>query len=196
MIHMHVPHHPQRQEGARFDVGNSPRILEELFRGKDWVVTLEEGTLPSGAVSRTEIAATWDTSYIIAINEKSEVLILREYRVFSGTFVRKLPTGKIRKGEDPLAVARRELREETGFDASSIHLLWSGQPSQRQKAIDYFFLAEGLTPAPLPPDEDELMEIHFQPIDQGINTLLASQIVHTPSAYALMRFAREGHAKQ
>jgi ADP-ribose pyrophosphatase len=168
-----------------------PKILKELFRGNDWTVTLEEGKLPNGAVSRTEIAATWNTSYVIGVNEKKEVLILREYRVFSGMFVWKLPTGKIRKGEVPEDVARRELREETGFDAKSIRLLWNGQPTQRQKATDYFFLAEGLTPSPLPPDEDEFMEIHFQPLEQAIDTLLSSPIVHTPSAYALMRLKHE-----
>ena len=165
--------------------------VHELFSGEGWKITHEEATLPNGTVTKAGRAQTFDTAYLIALRNDRHVLILNEYRPFYGSYVWKLPTGKIKPAEDPAATAKRELREETGFDAKHYKLLWSGQGTERLKAVDFFFLAEDLVPSPLPPDEDELMEVHFQSLDKAINTLLASPIVHTPSVYALMRFQRE-----
>lgn len=168
---------------------------QELFSGQGWTITLEEAVLPNGVKTTAARARTFDTAYLIGVDDARKILLLREYRPFYGTYVWKLPTGKIKPGEDPSATAQRELREETGFESGSLKLLWSGQGTERLKAIDYFFLAEQLKPSPLPPDEDELMEIHFQPLQKAIDTLLASPIVHTPSVYALMRFEREHRKK-
>ncbi|MDD5055517.1 MAG: NUDIX hydrolase [Candidatus Peribacteraceae bacterium] len=167
---------------------------QELFSGDGWTITREEAVLPNGVVARAARARTFDTAYLIGVNGDRKILLLREYRPFFAKYIWKLPTGKIKAGEDPDVTAQRVLREETGFEAGLLTLLWSGQGTERLRAIDYFFLAEQLEASPLPPDEDELMEIHFLPIEQAVDTLLRSDIVHTPSAYALMRFERSRNA--
>jgi len=61
---------------------------------------------------------------ILAINEQDEVGLLRQYRAPFDGYVLEIPAGTLDvKGEEPLAAAKRELREELGCDAQTWRLL-------------------------------------------------------------------------
>ena len=51
----------------------------------------------------------------IAITKEGEFVFVRQYRYAMGKTVNELCAGVIEKGEDPMAAAKRELMEETGF---------------------------------------------------------------------------------
>ncbi|MEQ8214193.1 MAG: NUDIX hydrolase, partial [Smithellaceae bacterium] len=73
----------------------------------------------------------------------------------------EIPAGTIdHEAETPLLCAKRELAEETGFDAAEFIALFAGYllPGYCNEYM-YFFLARDLFPAPLPPDEDEFIEV-------------------------------------
>jgi ADP-ribose pyrophosphatase len=54
---------------------------------------------------------------IAAQPAKDRVLLIRQYRYSIDEELIELPAGRIEKGEDPFPAARRELTEETGFEA-------------------------------------------------------------------------------
>jgi 8-oxo-dGTP pyrophosphatase MutT (NUDIX family) len=55
---------------------------------------------------------------IVAVDGQGRVVLVRQERVPAGGPLLEIPAGGIDPGEEPLAAARRELREETGLDGT------------------------------------------------------------------------------
>lgn len=165
--------------------------MEELFRTKGWIVTKEEAPLPDGRVKKSVRVERADSVHVIAWKTDRTLLLLREYRPFHAAWVWMLPGGKVDKESDKAIAAQRELQEETGFRAGTLALLWSGYLTEVLKKMNHVFLARDLTPDSLPQDANELIEVHEVTLAEAIERVLASPVVHMPSAYALLRFERE-----
>jgi ADP-ribose pyrophosphatase len=73
--------------------------------------------LPDGKI------ADWDLLYgggrtigILALTPEGNVLLARQFRPGPGLILDEMPGGYIEEGESPEDAARRELREETGYE--------------------------------------------------------------------------------
>ncbi len=166
--------------------------IEELFAGYGWKVTLETASLPDGRTKKALRVKRSDTVHLIAITDQGTILVVREFRPFYNAYIWGLPGGRSDKEEgDMKDAAQRELREETGYRAESIELLWDVHLSETFISSSHIFLMQGLTPDPLPQENDELIEVHELPIEEALDKILQSPKVHLTSAYALMRYLRE-----
>jgi ADP-ribose diphosphatase len=65
---------------------------------------------------------------IVALTPDGRIAIVRQYRPAIERFTWELPAGLVDKGEDPATGCARELREETGFTARSVHALGAYAP--------------------------------------------------------------------
>ena len=65
---------------------------------------------------------------ILPITPEGKLLLIEEYRHPTGQIILSIPGGYMNADEEPLAAARRELIEETGYDAKVLHLLGSAYP--------------------------------------------------------------------
>jgi ADP-ribose pyrophosphatase len=89
-----------------------------------------------------------------------EILMLRQYRHVLNQTILELPAGTRGWNEDWLACAQRELREETGHRAEAFTPLGQIWPAPGiSDELMQLYLAQGLSPAPLPGDEDEQIEL-------------------------------------
>ncbi len=121
----------------------------------------EEVVLPNGKSTKQSLIDHKPTVAIIAINDKDEILLIKQYRNAVKKDLLEIPAGTIdRDAETPLLCAKRELAEETGFDAAKFVQLFEGYllPGYCNEYM-YFFLAKDIFPAPLSPDEDEFIEV-------------------------------------
>lgn len=89
------------------------------------------------------------------------VLLIRQFRHATGDWLWEIPAGRRDGEEPPEATARRELREETGYDCRVLEPLvsiWT-TPGFTDEVI-HLFVASDLTPGTTAHEADEVMEIH------------------------------------
>ena len=69
-----------------------------------------------------------DYSAIVAITEEGQILAVRQYRPAVERYTIELPSGIVDPGESPGETARRELLEETGYQADDVEVLGPMEP--------------------------------------------------------------------
>jgi 8-oxo-dGTP pyrophosphatase MutT (NUDIX family) len=98
----------------------------------------------TGERMRRLVLETRDWVNVVARTVEGRYLFVRQYRFGSERVTTEVPGGVIDPGEEPLDAARRELREETGYEAESWRSLGSVAPNPAvQDNRCHHFLAEG-----------------------------------------------------
>ena len=131
-----------------------------VYQCKIFDVREEEVTFPNGKTARQSWINHLPTVAIVAVNEKNELLLIKQYRNAVKQDLLEIPAGSLDGIEEsPAVCAQRELAEETGFKAKSLIKLYEGYllPGYCNEYM-YFFLALDLFSAPLNPDDDEFIE--------------------------------------
>ncbi len=86
---------------------------------------------------------------IVAVTEKNELLLVRQFRHAVAEMTLELPAGHVEKDETPEESARKELLEETGYLAEQFELLATLSPSTSRFTNRLFcFFAANAKPAP------------------------------------------------
>ena len=114
---------------------------------RDQWVDLRENTylLPNGK----EITPYYTTrnrnfSVIVARDPEGSYICVRQFRPGTETVTTEFPAGGMEEGEDPLGAAKRELLEETGYEAEQWTALGRIAPNATiANNYAYIFLAEG-----------------------------------------------------
>ena len=89
-----------------------------------------------------------DWTNVIVVTEEERVILVRQYRYPVDQVTLELPGGVIEKGEEPMAAAKREMQEETGYTSDNLELLMKLAPNPAiNNNTAYFFLARNARPA-------------------------------------------------
>ncbi len=103
-----------------------------------------------------------------------------------GRRIWEIPAGTLDLNETPEACARRELVEETGFDADRWEKLGeiTPLPGYSDERI-HVFLATGLRPAERHLDEDEIIQEHEVECEEALNMIRRGEIQDSKSIAGL-----------
>lgn len=98
---------------------------------------------------------------VVVENDLGQVVLCRVPRYATNTCNWSVPAGGVEKGEDPLAAARREAREETGYESFDHRLVYSYYPQQgsSNKQFQIAFCKAGEKIGQ--PDPDEISEVRW-----------------------------------
>lgn len=102
---------------------------------------------------------------VIAVNDKQEILLQKEYSYPPNIVMWQLPGGKCNEGEDILVAANRELSEESDFLAKDSRVIGEFYVNNRRSdEKQYVVLCRNLVPQPGTRDAEEFIETHWVPI--------------------------------
>ena len=160
-----------------------------VFSGRVFDVHTEQVQTPAGSTMQVDLVSHAGAVAIIAVDDDENVLLVRQYRHPTGKALLELPAGTLEQGEDPDVCARRESREEIGYEPAELIRIGGGYmaPGYSTEYI-HFFLARQLTPAPLPGDEDEDIQVERLPLSRLAELVRSGEIedVKTIAGFSLL----------
>lgn len=140
---------------------------KEVLKNKLFTVVEEVAHDPSGFEIKRSIIRHPGSAVMMAVDEQHRILLVKQFRLPAEQDLWELPAGRIDDGETPLQAAKRELREETGYQAKQWVELSTFWPSPGYVAEKMnLFLALELTDGQQEPMEDERIELRWFPEDE------------------------------
>jgi len=147
------------------------------YEGKLLTLKEDEVQLPDGRTALREYVLHPGGSMVVPLFEDFSLLFERQFRYPVGNHFLELPAGKVDRGEAPLAAARRELFEETGYVAERWHHLATLYPSvgYSNERVD-LFLAQGLKHEGHPGEDGEFIECVRIGIDEALELVVHGEV--------------------
>jgi 8-oxo-dGTP pyrophosphatase MutT (NUDIX family) len=162
--------------------------ISRMYSGRVIEVNVERVELPNGTTADLEIIHHPGGAAIVAVDEKENVCLLRQFRHAAGGWIWELPAGRLEPGEPPLETARRELVEEAGRTArqwQDLGVILSS-PGVLTERI-HLFLAQGLAACPQLLEKHEVIEVHWIALWEAVVMAQDGRISDAKSVIGLLR---------
>ncbi|MFZ2855460.1 MAG: NUDIX hydrolase [Rhodocyclaceae bacterium] len=160
---------------------------EQVFKGKLLDVRRDRVTLPDGNEAVREYILHPGAVVIVAEQADGRLLFERQHRYPLHRSFLELPAGKIDPGEEILATAIRELREETGHRADEWRYLGVMHPciGYSDERIE-IFLARGLHRESAPQlDHGEFLDLLSLSLEEALHAIRDGGITDAKTITAL-----------
>jgi len=163
------------------------------------VVSLDVDTVrfPNGTTGELEMIRHPGASAVVPFLTEPGVkdpviLLIKQYRYAADQYLYEVPAGRLEVGEPPERCARRELREETGYDAERFQHVFSmfTTPGFTDERI-HVFQAHGLTFVGTAHEPDEFMSTEEIPLRRAVQMVQKGEIIDAKTAIAILLSARE-----
>lgn len=147
------------------------------FQGRLLRLEVDQIELPNGRTAVREVARHPGGVCVLPLFDDGTVSVVRQFRYPYKEVVTELPAGKLEPGEDPDQAVRRELSEETGYEAGEwVNMgIFYPSPGFTDERLRLYF-ARNLTAGAAHPDDDEFLEGERVPFDTLVDQVLSGEI--------------------
>jgi ADP-ribose pyrophosphatase len=162
-----------------------------VYRGKVFGVRHDYVIEPNGIKATRDVITHGGSVVLLPVLPDGRILMVRQYRYSIGDYLLELVAGRMEKGEKPLAAARRELAEETGYRAKHFREMMNVYPSPgclQEYMIAY--TATGLTLGKTNFDFDELIEPKPFKLKTLLDMIHKGKIHDAKSVAGILYYAR------
>lgn len=161
---------------------------EDVFDGNLLHVKKDTVRLPNGNIAYREWIKHPGASAVVPVTPEGRLIFVRQYRYPIQQVTLEIPAGKLdAEGEDPLDCARRELSEETGYQAEKYTFLTKLATTVGfSNEFIYIYAAEGLTAGRQHPDEDEFINVCTLTMDEAMAKIRSGEICDAKSVTAVL----------
>lgn len=170
---------------------------ETIYQGKVIQLQLDEVRLPNGKIASREIVRHPGAVAVMAITPENKMIFVRQFRKPLDKTILEIPAGKLEKAEDPLDCAKRELLEETGYQAEQMNFVHKFYTSPGF-ADELLFIYEGvnLTAGAAKPDEDEFVDLVELTLDEAFERMETGEIIDAKTILAVYYWQNKGLKKE
>jgi len=150
---------------------------EKIYSGRVVHLRKDEVTLPNGRKSSREIIEHPGAVVMLAENSQKQLIMVRQFRKAIEEVLLELPAGTLEPNEEIINCAKRELEEETGFQARNWEKIvdFYSAPGFCNEKLTLFF-AWDLTKTQPNTDHDEFIEVVEYDKKSIISLLTENQI--------------------
>jgi ADP-ribose pyrophosphatase len=172
-----------KKTAAKKRAGKGKLVSSKLsFKGRVFNVYTDTIEEPDGHRHIKDVVRHNGSVVMLAVDERTnpadpDVILERQYRHAAGQYLIELPAGSRDAGEAPLAAAKRELIEETGYRAKKWTMLlrYFASPGFLGEWMQ-IYLARDIREGVATPELDEHIEILRMPLSQAMKMVAEGKI--------------------
>ncbi len=165
-------------------------IASEQVYDNPWITVREDRVIrPDGEPGIYGVVHFKNVAVGVLAVEEDHIYLVGQYRYPLEKYSWEIPEGGCPEGEEPLRAARRELREETGLEATRWRMLGEAYLSN-SVADEYavWFLATGLVPGERRPEGTERIDVRRVPLCKALDMALNGEITDALSLLAITSY--------
>lgn len=154
-------------------------------------IVTEEVRLPDGAHTDFDYLSDTASVVILPFTTDDDVIVIEEWREAVKRLNRGLPAGNLEPGEDPDAATRRELREETGYEAGTLDHMTTVEPANgyAESVFHYYVARDCEQTGGQELDRDETITVETTSIDELVAAAREDDFRDGRSAFGVLYYA-------
>lgn len=168
------------------------RSSRRVYDGRIINLDIDVVEFPNGTTGELEMIRHPGASAVVPFisdprGPDPQLLLIRQYRYAADGYLYEIPAGRLDAGEDPLACAHRELREETGCVAESMEHLYTvyTTPGFTDEKI-HIFLATELRRGPTAHEADEFLTVETVKLTRALEMIRSGEINDGKTAVGIL----------
>lgn len=169
-------------------------LKSEIVYKNPWIKVREDKIInPSGQNGIYGVVEIPEGVFVVALNKKNEILLVKQLRYCTGINSWEIPGGGLKPGKTIESQAKEELREEANATFQSLEILGETQTQPGVTTqIDHFLLAQGTqfidSQQKLSQKEEGINKARFFSMQEIISMIKTGKINHGQTITALMLY--------
>ena len=169
---------------------------KRIFIGRVVKLRIDTVKTPSKSVITREVIDHGGAAAIVPILDDGSVILVKQFRYALGKALTEVPAGKLEEGESPEECARRELLEETNYEAGRLEKLFQCYlaPGYSNELI-HIFLASDLVEKGQQKAPEETIRIIRVKLEEALSMIWRGEIEDAKSISSLLTVAMKKDVK-